>query len=135
MARKKEEVREDLLSHPITVRITETEFTKLNKFVTEGSCSNIGDAVRAVLNHGKVTLYHKDISLNGPMEQLAGIRKELKAIGVNINQITRQFNSTSDGNQKMFHTLKVSEQYKKVDEKVNQLLELVSKIAVKWLQE
>jgi Bacterial mobilisation protein (MobC) len=135
MARKKEDVREDLLSHPITVRITETEFSKLNKFVTEGSCSNIGDAVRAVLNQGKITLYHKDISLNGPMEQLAGIRKELKAIGVNINQITRQFNSTSDGNQKMFHTLKVSEQYKKVDEKVSQLLEIVSKIAVKWLQE
>src|ERR1700761_9031263 len=133
MARKKEDVREDLLSHPITVRITETEFSKLNKFVTEGSCSNIGDAVRAVLNHGKVTLYHKDISLNGPMEQLAGIRKELKSIGVNINQITRQFNSTADGNQKMFHTLKVSEQYKKVDEKVSQLLEIVSKIAVKWL--
>lgn len=135
MARKKEEVREDLLSHPITIRVTEAEFGKLNKYVTEGSCYCIGDAVRAVLNEGKVTLYHKDISMNAPMEELAGIRKELKAIGVNINQITRQFNSSPDGNQKMFYALKVSEHYKKVDDKVSQLLEIVSKIAKTWLQE
>ena len=74
------------------------------------------------------------MTLNATMEELALIRKELKAIGININQITRSFNQDKAETQRAFYVLKVADQYKKVDAKVDDLLTLISKLADKWLQ-
>jgi len=38
--------------------------------------------------------FHRAISMNGPMEELALIRTELKSIGININQQARYFNAS-----------------------------------------
>ena len=48
------------------------------------------------------------------MIDLAGIRKELNAIGTNINQITHAFHVVEADSQKVFHALRVAEQYKMV---------------------
>ena len=72
--------------------------------------------------------------MDATMEELALIRKELRAIGININQITRSFNQDKAGTHRAFYVLKVADQYKKVDEKVEQLLTIISKLAERWLQ-
>lgn len=72
--------------------------------------------------------------MNATMEELALIRKELRAIGVNINQITRSFNQDKGETKRAFYVLKVADQYKKVDEKVEHLLMMISRLAEKWLQ-
>ncbi|MEQ7801967.1 plasmid mobilization relaxosome protein MobC [Pedobacter sp. ASV1-7] len=69
------------------------------------------------------------------MEELALIRKELRAIGVNINQITRSFNQDRSNTKRAFYTLKAADQYQKIDAKVDELLIIISKLAGKWLQE
>ena len=68
------------------------------------------------------------------MEQLALIRKELKAIGININQITKRYNSTWEEKGKAFYAIKVTELFKPVEERVDKLLRIVSKLAALWLQ-
>jgi len=72
--------------------------------------------------------------MDATMEELALIRKELRAIGVNINQITRSFNQDKAETQRAFYVLKAADQYKKVDEKVEQLLTIISRLAERWLQ-
>jgi len=86
------------------------------------------------LNGQKIKLFYKDISMNAPMEEMALIRKELKAIGTNVNQLTRSFNQDKAGTHKAFYLLKVAGQYKTVGEKVDRLLALISDLAVQWLQ-
>lgn len=73
--------------------------------------------------------------MNPMMEELALIRKELKAIGININQITRHFNQDKTDAGRSFFTLKVIDQYKLVDERIEKLLAIISKLAERWLQE
>jgi hypothetical protein len=51
-------------------------------------CHFMGELVRSILSREKITIYQKDVSFDAPMEELIRIRKELNAIGVNINQIT-----------------------------------------------
>lgn len=69
------------------------------------------------------------------MEELTSIRKELKAIGININQITRTFNQEkSKDNNRQQYVLQIAELYKKVDIKVERLLFLISQLTEKWLQ-
>ena len=71
--------------------------------------------------------------MRSPLIDLAGIRKEFNAIGTNINQITHAFHLNETDSQKVFHALRVAEQYKMVDERVERLLEVVSELAKKWL--
>ena len=73
--------------------------------------------------------------MNSTMEELVGIRKELKAIGININQLVKRFHSTSQQTQKAFYAIKTIELYEKVETKVDRLLVLVSTLTQKWLQE
>jgi hypothetical protein len=71
--------------------------------------------------------------MRGPTIDLAGIRKEFNAIGTNINQITHAFHVAETDSQKVFHALRVAEQYKVVNDRVERLLEVVTEMAKKWL--
>ena len=73
--------------------------------------------------------------MNPMMEELALIRKEIKAIGININQLTRKFNGTTEEKQRGYYVLQAADLYQKVGEKVERLLQLISKLAERWLQE
>jgi hypothetical protein len=90
--------------------------------------------VRKILSKERITVYHKDKSLEGPVQELIQIRNELRAIGVNINQITHHFHTAETNNQRMFDALKVAESYREVGDKVNVLVEMVAKLGEKWLQ-
>jgi len=69
------------------------------------------------------------------MEELALIRKEIKAIGVNINQQTRYFNACKSASEKAFYAMRTSDLYSKINDKIEKLLSVVSKLAIKWLPE
>jgi hypothetical protein len=134
MPRRKSSKPEELLSHVLRIRLTETVFKRLQQLSKTTDCYSIGRLARKILSKEKITLFQKDMTMNATMEELALIRKELRAIGVNINQLTRSFNQDKAGNHRTFYVLKVADLYKKVDEKVERLLEIISKLAKKWLQ-
>lgn len=71
--------------------------------------------------------------MNGPMEELALIRKELKAIGININQQTRFFHTSATTVERSFYVMKTADLYRSVEGKVDRLLVIVSALAEKWL--
>jgi hypothetical protein len=62
----------------------------------------MAELTRRILSKEKITCYHRDTSLDEPLEELIMIRKELNAIGVNINQITHHFHSIDVPAQKVF---------------------------------
>lgn len=134
MPRKKYENPEDVLTHPIVVRVTKTEFERLEKLAAESNSRTIGEVARRILSNEKILLFHRDISMNGPMEELALIRKEVKAIGVNINQQTRYFHNSRSDAQRSFHAMKTGEAHKKLEPTIEELLRVVNRLAEKWLQ-
>lgn len=135
MTRKKVSSPDDLLSHNLIIRVTETTFERLQKLQQDSKSLSIAEVARRILSGQKINLYHHDVSMNPVMEELALIRKELKAIGININQITRSFNQEKTAEtHRAFYVLKVADLYKKVDEKVDRLLTIISQLAEKWLQ-
>lgn len=134
MGRRKYKKEEELLSFPIRTRLTEAHYKRLEKLVTESSCQSVGEVARKILSREKILCFYKDITMNAPMEELTRIRKELKSIGININQLTKGHNSGKEEAHKAFYILKVMEQYRPVDAKIDRLLILVSALAEKWLQ-
>lgn len=134
MSRKKATNPTALFTHVICARVTTAVFDRLNAFVGQGDCHTIGEVARRVLSREKILYIIKDGSMDAVMDELTAIRGELNAIGTNINQITRQFHQAPAADQRLFHALKVGEQYTRVGERVELLLEKISLLAKKWLQ-
>lgn len=134
MSRRKVKDRDKLLAHPIIIRLTAAQYNKLEDIRQKSDHKTIGHVVRNILDHRPIKLLHKDISLNAPMEELAMIRKEIKSIGVNINQQTHKFHLSKNDTARYFHVHKTSQIYKEIEPKIDSLLLLVSKLAERWLQ-
>jgi hypothetical protein len=134
MARKKAADQTELLTKLVGVRLSEEFYNRLEKSRQNTDCQTVGELIRRNLYKERITYFHKDASMDAPMEELCRIRKEINSIGVNINQITQSFHNADQANQKVLHTLKVAEQFKKVGEKIEELLPLISQLVKKWLQ-
>ncbi len=134
MTRKRADSKDELLSHPIIFRVTGTVFKRLEKLQQEGSCQSVGEVARKIISGERILCFYKDISLNAPMEELTSIRKELKAIGININQQTKYFHTSDSEAQRAFYVMKTADLYKKVNSNVETLLVLISRLTEQWLQ-
>jgi hypothetical protein len=134
MGRKKAKHREELFTRHIQAKVSEKVYNRLNQMLQNSDCHYMGELVRRILSREKITCYHKDASMDAPMEELIRIRHELNAIGVNINQITHSFHISDSPGKQVFQSLRVAEEYKKVGDKVDRLLTMVFELGQKWLQ-
>ncbi|HYF70256.1 MAG TPA: plasmid mobilization relaxosome protein MobC [Ohtaekwangia sp.] len=122
------------LTYRICVRVSKPYHEKMQDWLDKSNCRSVGELARAILYQEKINWHHKDATFDETAKALVAIRNELRAIGNNINQITHYFNGTAIPNQKIFHALKVKDEYNKVGSKVDQLLIMVSEIGKKWSQ-
>ena len=93
MGRKAIINKDKLLTHHIQARVERATYERLNSILDNSNCRSLGELARKILSRKKFTCYFRDTTLDIPVEELIRIRKELNAIGVNINQITRYFHS------------------------------------------
>jgi|JI10StandDraft_1071094.scaffolds.fasta_scaffold176578_2 hypothetical protein len=119
---------EEPLNHLIGVRVSEAFYNKLEGLRKNSNCHTLGEFARMILQKEEIIWYHKDASSDTVTVELTAIRKELKAIGTNVNQVTRYFNGTTIPNQKIFDALKILDEYKKVTSQVDKLLTLLDNI-------
>ena len=133
MARKKSTEPEKILSRVLRIRLTDTAFQRLEKISKCSDCRTVGEAARKILSKEKITLFYKDITLNSAMEELALIRKELRAIGININQVTKAFHTDKREHAQHIQVIKILKLYQDVEGKTDNLLTLVNQLAEKWL--
>ncbi len=121
------------LSRIIALRVSDSYYERMQEMVAKSNCQTVGELARSILYHEKVNWYHVDARLESTALELAGIRSELNAMGRNINQITHHFHTADEMKQKMYDALKVAQEYKKVEAKVDQLLQITAKICKEWL--
>jgi hypothetical protein len=126
---------EKVLSYKIHARIAPEKYHALIDLLKQTRYGSMSELIRRILEEREIRIVTYDGSLDQIMEVLCSIEKELHAIGVNINQITRQFNSSTSESARVLQSLQVSAEFKKVANKVDALLILISKIASRWLQE
>jgi hypothetical protein len=134
MPRKKTKNPAERFTHPIILRVNEHTFNRLLEIQKNSSCQSVGEVARNILSRERILMLTRDVTMNAPMEELATIRKELKAIGVNINQQTRHFHAAENESQRNFYFMRTIDLYKNVSTKVDQLLSLITKLSLKWLR-
>jgi hypothetical protein len=133
MPRKKIADPDKILNRVLRIRLTDKAFERLEKISKSSDCHTVGEAARKILSKEKITLFYKDITLDSTMEELALIRKELRAIGININQITKAYHSDKRDHPQAIQIGRLIPVYQKVEAKTDTLLILINQLAEKWL--
>src|SRR5688572_29046732 len=85
-----------VLRHEIKTRVNDQKFTELSNLLPKTRCKTMSELVRNILHNKPIKVYTVDESFPKLMEEISSIRKELNAIGININQVTRGFNNSTD---------------------------------------
>lgn len=135
MGRKKAKDPDSLLAKIVWTRLTADAYQRLESFVGKSDCQTVGEVARRILSKERITTFTIDRSFDQVMEELSSIRRELNAIGTNINQITHAFHLSEGAAQKAIQAIKVADQYKVVGTKVDRLLSIISQHSTQWLQE
>jgi hypothetical protein len=134
MPRKKLPNPEDVLTHFVRTRLTEAAFNRLDKIRQSSDCHTVGEVARKLLSKEKITLFYKDMTLNSLMEELALVRKELKAIGININQLTKGFHIANKKDDPTdAYIIEILKRYQMVEIKTDEILSIINQLSMKWL--
>ena len=131
--RKGESKGENKLQYAIRTRLSKDKYVELTALLAKTKDETLAGLVRDILLNQKIKVYTHDETIDLLLEELAALRSEVKAIGVNFNQITRYFNTYPEDAKKRFYAKIGFEKYAQLEPKVNRLLELISNLCQKWL--
>jgi len=134
MARKKI-ADDEVLKFEIKTRVNAKKYKELEDLIGKTMSKDMSSLVRDILHKRPIKVYTHDHSLDMAMEELSALRAEIRAVGVNINQITRHFNTYPERGRKEFYAKIAFSQYIGLETKVEQLLSIITKLSRKWLSE
>lgn len=133
MTRRKVDDKEKL-TEKIGLRVSEEFYQKLERWRASSNCRTVGELARRILYKEEINWYHKDASMDDTIRELAQIRKELNAIGNNLNQIARAANGQLDAGSIATQVEKINSCIDQVRPLLAQLLETIGALSQKWLQ-
>ena len=125
----------DVLKHEVITRVNEKTFSRLQDLLKNQPNKDVSTLVRDILNNRPIKLVTYDRSLDIVMEELSALRSEIRAIGININQIARLFNTYPEPKKKEFYAKIAFNEYLSLNGKTDRVLELVTKLSKIWLSE
>ena len=121
------------LKHRLYTRVNDQKMRELQNLLQKNPKNDMSSLIRDILHNRKVKVFVKDQTFDNLMEELARLRTEIRAIGVNINQITRHFNTYPAPQQKAMYAKMAFHEYQAVQPKIDELLTIISKLSLKWL--
>lgn len=118
----------ELRSKRITFRLTATEYAQLDKHFKSTLCQNLGDYIRKILLRKPIIVKTRDVSVDRFVEEIIVVKRELNAIGNNLNQAVRKLNAYDNyldvKNWLILHQPAIRSLFSKIDlivEKTNQV--------------
>ncbi|PUZ21303.1 hypothetical protein DCC81_25175 [Chitinophaga parva] len=128
------ESRSKRLTHRIDFRISAELHGRLSALVprTRG-IKSVSQLLRKILEEGKVTIETYDSTQDKALEELARIPKEIHAIGINLNQVTRRFHTEKTAEGRLFQALEIVRFFQQADLRLTQVITTIAKISEGWL--
>lgn len=121
------------LTHRIHTRITKEKYDELTAILARSiNVHSHSELLRNILDNEKIKVETYDTSFDKFIEEISLVRKEVQAIGININQVARHFHREDAAEAKVALAIEICECYRQADQKITQLLTLISKISETW---
>jgi hypothetical protein len=123
-----------VLRHAVKSRINDDTYRKLQSVLEKSKLGSLSALIRSILSDRPVVVFTVDNNLVVMLEELSKMRSEFNAVGRNINQVVKNFNSTGSVHEKHMSVLLLIDEQQYANKLMAQYIEMVSKIADKWLQ-
>ncbi|MCK7559467.1 plasmid mobilization relaxosome protein MobC [Chitinophaga sedimenti] len=123
-----------VLKFDVKTRITAYHFERFSDMLSKSHYKTMSELLRHVLCEGKVEVVTIDESLDKVMEELVDARKEVKAVGVNLNQLTKLLNVKGKIALPMELNI-IQASIQEIREQLRRPLEIISELSRKWLRE
>ena len=123
------------LTHKICTRVTNDKYAELKSLIDSNPANDMSRVLRDILDGVPIRVITLDKSFETQIDELIMIKAEIRAIGVNINQITHMFNTYPEPQRKLYFAKIAFERYLQIDQKTDKLFAIVAKIEKKWLSE
>lgn len=118
----------------LTVRMTEDEYKVLDGYWKKTTCGKLSDYVRKVVLRKAVYVKYRNSSADDLLAEIITFRKELKAIGVNYNQVVHKLHTLDTVNDLLAWMI-VNERHKEqLFSKMKEIQDTLNKIYSLWLQ-
>src|SRR3569833_3905050 len=122
-------------SRRLTAYVTERKFQQLQELMKQNGKMDMSMLIRQILDNRRIRVYVHDETLDHWLEELARLREEIRAIGVNINQITRHFNTYPEPIRKATYAKMAFAEYQNVQPRIEEIWMVMKKLTDKWLSE
>lgn len=123
------------LTKLVATKVTKTKYDELDAIAGQTKGETISSIVRKILHNRAVKVYTHDESLDLLMEELAANRAEIRAIGININQMAKLFNSNKEIRLQSLYARNGYERYLLLEARIEKLLAITEKLTRRWLSE
>ena len=121
--------------YAVTTHLTAVKYQELQELLSKSPNLGMSALVRAILENKPVKVVVRDETQDLWIQEMGNLRTEIRSIGVNINQITRAFNSYPEPFIKLLYAKKAFAEYQHLQPLITQLLLLMQKVSKKWLFE
>lgn len=118
----------------VYTRVSKATYERLQHLMTKSNEKTMTEFVRAIILKEMINMYQANIQPDALTPEFAHIRNELKVIGNNISQITREFHGADNASRKWVQAIKAEAEYKKVESKVDRLLVMMEEALSAWPQ-
>jgi hypothetical protein len=118
----------------VTTRFKEDEFKLIDNRFKKTRFRKLSEYIRSVLLEKPVTVMYRDKSMDEVLEELILLRKELNAIGNNLNQTVRNINSAHGGADTKLWINLLGIINSKLEPSINQIKDRMNYYAELWSQ-
>ena len=131
MKKKPEEVRNKM----IVVRVNGREFDRLQVMLKKSTCQSLGEYIRKICLQQPIVVKYRNQSREEFLAELVLLKKELNAIGINLNQVVHRMHII-DQTSAVITWLETNQiVLKKIADNEEDIKSWMKKIYVLWSQE
>lgn len=118
----------------ITSRLTAEEYMKIEQKWKTSTCRKLSDYLRKHLFDKSITTTYRNQSLDDFIEETIVLRKELNAIGINLNQTVKKLHTLQQIPEFKVWIISFEIDRRIINDKIDKIEKHTSKITEKWLQ-
>ncbi|MEJ7693495.1 plasmid mobilization relaxosome protein MobC [Daejeonella sp.] len=118
----------------VTVRFGREEFRQVESSFRKTTFRKLSEYVRAMLLGKAKTVIYRDRSMDELLEELILLRRELNAIGNNLNQTVHKLNAAPDIPESKFWLSMIATLRDKLEPQVGTIKERINQFSEQWSQ-
>jgi len=121
------------LTYRIHTRLTKEKYDELSALLKHcRGIHSLSELLRNILDNKKIIIQAHDTTKEKIMEQLAAIRQELLAIGVNINQITHVLHQTDFTEEQQVQVDEILKSCNDTQARINEFFAFMDDFSARW---